>query len=259
MRLSRALLAFTGAGALVIGATSFASASVPISASAPVKPAAVACNQAALVAAVTAANAAGGGTITLTAGCTYTLTSSNGNDGVNGPDGLPIITTPITFSGNADIITRAATAPAFRIAQVTTAGGLTLDAVTLSGGDATAAGDDNGGGILNFGAVTLTGSALSGNTALGLGGALYGSGAASASTFTSSTISGNAAHQGAGLAVVLATFTATSSVITDNAATVDPGGIYFSAGTGTLNTTSVTANTPTNCVGSPSPVAGCVG
>jgi hypothetical protein len=241
------------ASVLAIGSTSFAAAS------AHVRPAAVACNQTALVAAVTAANAAGGGTITLTVGCTYTLTASHGDDGVNGPDGLPIITTPITFSGNADIITRASTAAAFRIAQVTATGALTLNAVTVSGGDATSALDDNGGGILSFGAVTLTGSQLSANAAGGLGGALYGSGAASASTFTSSTVKNNTAHQGAGLAVVHATFTTTSTVITGNASTVIPGGIYFVAGTATLTTTSVTGNTPTNCVGSPSPVPGCIG
>jgi hypothetical protein len=252
MRLSRALLILAGTGALAINTTSFASASSPF------RPAAVACDQADLVAAINAANTAGGGTITLTPGCTYMLTSSNGDDGVNGPDGLPVITTSITLSGNANTITRASTAPAFRIAEVTPVGGITLDAVTLSGGNATASSDDNGGGILSFGAVTLTGSALASNNAGGFGGALYASGASSASTFTSSTISGNTANQGAGLAVVHAALTTTSTTITNNVSTIDPGGIYFSTGTATLTTTSVTANSPANCVGSPSPVPGCV-
>jgi hypothetical protein len=226
MRNNRALLTLVGSAVLALASTSFFLAP----ASAQARPAAVACNQAALVTAVNAANAAGGGTVTLTPGCTYTLTAGNGDDGVNGPDGLPIVTAPITFSGNANVITRASGAAAFRIVQVSATGGITLDAVTLSGGDATSTLNDDGGGILNFGAVTLTGSELSGNTA----------------------------DQGAGIASVDGTVTLTSSAVSGNAATVDPGGIYFNTGTATLNTSTVTANTPTNCAGSPSPVPGCI-
>lgn len=91
-------------------------------------------------------------------GCTYTLTTGHGNDGVHDPAGLPVITTPITFEGNANTIARAPAAAAFRIAQVDTT-----------------------------------------------------------------------------------------------------GGIYYVAGSATLNTSTVTANTATNCTGSPSPVPGCIG
>lgn len=221
--------------------------------------AAVACDETALVTAVTAANAAGGGTVTLTPGCTYTLTTSHGDDGVHGPAGLPIITAPITFEGNANTITRDSTAAAFRIVQVDPTGGITLKAVTLSGGLATTTGQDNGGGILSYGAVTLTGSELSGNTAGGLGGAIYSTGTPAAATFTSSTVTANNANQGAGIASVDGTITVTSSVVNSNAATVNPGGIYFVSGTATLTTSTVTANTPTNCTSSPSPVPGCIG
>ena len=255
MRNTRALFTLGGSAVLALGTTSLFLAP----ASAQVRPSSVACSQTALVAAVNAANAAGGGTVTLTPGCTYTLTSANGDDGVNGPDGLPIITTPITFSGNANVIARAATAPAFRVVQVSSTGGVTLDAVTISGGDAASVLNHNGGGILSFGAITLTGSHLSGNTAAGLGGAVYSTGTAAAATFTSSTVTGNTAARGAGLASVAGALTITSSSVTGNAATVDPGGIYFDTGTATLHTSTVTANTPTNCVGSPSPVPGCVG
>lgn len=179
--------------------------------------AAVACNETALVTAVTSANAAGGGTVTLTPGCTYTLTSSHGDDGVHGPAGLPIITTPITFEGNANTITRASTAAAFRIAQVDSTGGITLKAVTLSGGLATTTGQNNGGGILNHGAVTLTGSQLTGHTASGLGGAIHSSGTAAAATFTSSSVIANVAYQGAGIASVDGTLTLTSSVASPGA------------------------------------------
>ncbi|MFI1256394.1 hypothetical protein ACH4U6_21815 [Streptomyces netropsis] len=253
MRNTRNVLALSAVAALACGTA------LMVPGAAAARPASVACNETALVVAVTAANAAGGGTVTLTPGCTYTLTSSHGNDGVNGPAGLPVVTTPVTLEGNANTITRAGTATPFRIAQVGPTGGLTLKAVTFSGGHATATGHNNGGGILSFGAVTLTGSQLSGNTADGLGGALSSTGTASATTLTSSTVKSNTAHQGAGIASVNGTLTLTSSVVNSNAATVNPGGIYYTAGSATLNTSTVTANTATNCTGSPSPVPGCIG
>lgn len=253
MRHNRTILTLVGASILAAGTT------LALPTAAQAQTISVACNETALVTAVTAANAAGGGTVTLTPGCTYTLTTSHGNDGVNGPAGLPIITTPITLNGNANTITRAITASAFRIAQVSPTGGITLKAVTLSGGHATTTGHNHGGGILNFGAVTLTGSQLSSNTASGLGGALYSTGTPAAATFTSSTITGNTANQAGGIASINGTLTLTSSVVNINTATVNPGGIYYVAGSATLNTTTVTANTPTNCTGSPSPVPGCIG
>jgi hypothetical protein len=243
---------------LVLAGTTVLAAALPATA-AHAGPNSVACTETALVTAVTAANAAGGGTITLLPGCTYTLTASHGNDGVNGPAGLPIITTPITFEGNANTITRASSASAFRIVQVASTGGVTLKAVTVSGGHATTAAHNNGGGILDSGAVTLTGSTLSGNAADGLGGAIYSSGTPAAVTFTSSTVKSNTAHQAAGIASVNGSLTITNSTVTANAATVNPGGIYYVAGSATLNTSTVTANTPTNCVSSPSPVPGCIG
>nr|CTQ95426.1 Probable extracellular nuclease [Kibdelosporangium sp. MJ126-NF4] len=253
MRYNRTILALGGVAILTTGAA------VLLPAAAQAQIASVPCDETALVNAVTAANAAGGGTVTLTPGCTYTLTTEHGNDGVNGPAGLPIITTPITLEGNANTIARATNALAFRIAQVGPTGGITLKAVTFSGGNAAMAGHNDGGGILNFGAVTLTGSELSGNTAGGSGGALYSTGTPAAATFTSSTVKSNTANQGAGIASVNGTLTLTSSVVNTNAANVNPGGIYYVAGSASLNTTTVTANTPTNCVSSPSPVPGCIG
>jgi hypothetical protein len=244
----------------------------------------VACTQTALVAAVNAANEAGGGNITLTPGCSYVLTSSNGG-GTNGPDGLPVITTAITLTGNANIITRAATALPFRIVEVSASGNLTLKSVTLSNGSAALNG---GGGILNAGAVTLTGSALSGNTAItGNGGGIYsGHSASAAATFTSSTLSGNAATvgsgggiystggtatftsssingntasiDGGGAASVNAIFTTTSTPVTANAA-LTAGGIYRLNGTMTVTTSPISGNILNNCVGSSPAVPSCTG
>src|SRR5690242_10707244 len=56
----------------------------------------VACSQAALVAAIDAANSGGGGTLKLAHGCDYQLTTSPDSSA----NGLPAITTAITINGN---------------------------------------------------------------------------------------------------------------------------------------------------------------
>jgi hypothetical protein len=151
----------------------------------------VACDENALVAAVTLANSTSAAdTLVLAGGCTYTLTSPHGGPG----NGLPVITTPIEMIGPATI-TRSSSAPSFRIAEVSPTGSLTLTTgVKLTNGSV----DGDGGGILNHGAVTLTNSSLSGNTATGNGGGLANadtpSGTAPAATFTDSPVSNNTAR-----------------------------------------------------------------
>jgi hypothetical protein len=251
--------------------------------------AAVACSQTALVAAINAANAAHGGNVVLTPGCTYTLTTSHAT-GAHGPDGLPIITSVITLTGNNNVITRSGAlgTPAFRIAEVSNTGNLTLKSVTLNNGRALGA----GGGILNFGAVTLTGSALTNNTASGTGGGLSNAdvpapGTGTAATFTSSTVSGNTASgnggglynglrgtltttsssvranrssvaRGGGIAAINSTATTlTSTPVRANAATLGAGGIFRLGGTMTITTSPIAGNTPNNCVGSSPAVPSC--
>jgi hypothetical protein len=200
--------------------------------------AAAACTEAALVDAITAANAAGGGDVALAPNCTYHLTASHAT-GAQGPDGLPIVTTVISLTGTNTVITRTTALP-FRIAEVSSTGSLTLNSVTLDNGDAVG----DGGGILNLGAVTLTGSGLTNNTASGDGGGILNLGAV---TLTSSALTGNTASgTGGGLsnaaAGTAATFT--SSMVSGNTAAGSGGGLYNGVG-GTLTTTSttVTANT----------------
>jgi hypothetical protein len=193
--------------------------------------AAVACDEASLVTAINLANSSGGGNLPLTPGCTYTLTSSNGS-GTNGPDGLPLITTAISLTGTADVITRSAAAPAFRIAEVSAAGSLTLTSVTLSNGNSLTG---DGGGILNFGNVTINSGGLTDNTAAGNGG---------------------------GIASINAVLTLTSSPVSANAADADGGsggGIYRNDGTVTVTTSPISANTPNNCTGSDPTVPSCTG
>ncbi|MEV7425835.1 hypothetical protein [Streptomyces sp. NPDC091212] len=93
--------------------------------------AAVACTETALVAAIDAANTAGGGNVVLASNCTYTITTPHSSDGDgdgDGPNALPVITTAVTLTGDTDTITRS-TAPgtaAFRIAKVAATGSHTL-------------------------------------------------------------------------------------------------------------------------------------
>jgi hypothetical protein len=131
-----------------------------------------------LIAAIKAANANGeANTIHLAAG-TYTLTTvDNTTDGFNG---LPSVTSALTIRGataTTTIIERPASAPgsapAFRLVHVTASGNLTLDRVTLRGGQAegVGAGSRRGGGLFNQGGtVTLTQSTVAGNGAAEGGG-----------------------------------------------------------------------------------------
>ena len=113
-----------------------------------------------LVAAVGAANAAGGGSINLASGCTYSLTSTN-NPAVGG-NGLPVVVSSITINGRGATI--AGNSSRFRIVMVdgTSGGALTLNGVSITGGKVTgmmAAGA--GGGILNFSGTLVLNSASS--------------------------------------------------------------------------------------------------
>lgn len=267
-------------GATIVAAA--LAAAVPMTAQA-----AVACNEPALVAAITAINAAGGGNVVLTPGCTYDLTTSH-QTGANGADGLPIITTVVTLTGNSNTITRTGAA-LFRIAEVSPSASLTLKSVTFSNGRSAT----SGGAILNAGAVTLTASALTNNSALlGTGGGLSNVDTPApltgpAATFTNSTVTANTAS-GLGGGVyngLRGTLTATSSLIKANASLLSTGGgigttnstattltstpvtenrargaggIFRTGGVMTLTTSPITANTPNNCVGSVPTVPGCI-
>jgi hypothetical protein len=140
-------------------------------------------------------------TITLVAGCTYTLTAQEGSTG----DGLPKIINQVVIEGNGDTITRSTANGTgdFRIfevgdnsGQTPVPGNLTLHNLTVSNGSAIASSSPfgRGGGILNNTGSTLTlnGSTVSGNKASssfeadGGGIATFGN-----MTITNSTISGN--------------------------------------------------------------------
>jgi hypothetical protein len=139
-----------------------------------------------LIAAINAANSTpAADTITLAPGCVYALTGVD-NTGANGPNGLPVVSTPITISATGATITRSSSV-AFRIGEVSATGELALNHLTLTGGHAqdgsngaVSGGSDgdcvpsdaadggvgsSGGGIFNAGTLTVTNSSVTGNSA----------------------------------------------------------------------------------------------
>ncbi len=275
----RALIGATVAAGGLAAVTPAAQAAIP-----------VACSENALVAAVNQANSTpAADTLTLEPGCTYRITSNHGNRS-DGPAALPVITTPIELVGIATI-TRASP-QAFRIAEVSTTGKLTLTAgVAFTNGNT----NGDGGGILNRGVVILTDSSLSGNTANNGGGLANPntpSGTAPSATFTRSPVSDNTARAngggifngirgtvtttgvsgtpllvtrntagtGGGIVAFYATSTTlTHTAVTANRARLTTGGVYRQSGVMTTPNSTISANTPTNCAGSSPAVPGCTG
>src|SRR5215468_7937205 len=149
-----------------------------------------------LVAAINAANATGGGAISLAPGCTYTLTAA-ASSGPLGPNGLPRVTTPITIAGaNATITRSSSSSQQFRILEVDGPGGnLAASALTITGGNA----DQPGGGVFNnAGTLTLNSSAVTGNTTeADAGGILNKAGTA---VLNASRVDHNTSASGGGIA-----------------------------------------------------------
>jgi len=215
----------------------------------------VPCSPVALIAAITAANAAGGGTIDLAPGCTYHLTSAD-----NGENGLPVVTARIGVNGNGATI--AGNKTSFRIFEVDGPGGnLSLQNLTITGGSA-----DIGGGIENAGGtVTLNHTQVTGNTATQAGGGIASaSGPAGVAklTLNNSTVTGNSQSEsspdslgGGGIVNILGTVTLNSSQVNRNSAQGFVGGgiasgdyLNFSGTTSflTLNNSQVNGNTAPN-------------
>ena len=139
--MARRLAASIAVGVLLV--TGVASA-VPATA-APAATVSCASGQTGLIAAVNAANSAGGGTISLASGCTYNLTAPD-----NSENGLPVITTRVSVNGNGATVDGNG---AVRIFEVDEGGNLSVQNATLTHGSA----GDFGGAIVNMsGTVTST-------------------------------------------------------------------------------------------------------
>jgi hypothetical protein len=230
-RLSGGLAAVTLAGAVMMPAIPAADAQ-PVPQAASV---AIPCSTAALVTAINAANLAGTTRIVLARYCAYRITQP-----ASGIDGLPVITADITLSGGTGTqITRAASAPAFRILEVSGAGSLTINSVSISNGNPAS----DGGGILNNGRLAVSHSVISGNTG-GNGGAVSNEDGATA-TISDSRLSQNVtASSGGGAIVNFGTLTLIRDVLSDNTAPLDGGALNLQPGsTATVNQTTITRNT----------------
>jgi hypothetical protein len=214
-----------------------------------------------LIDAMNEANANGEeNTITLAEG-TYTLMAVDNT--TDGPNGLPSVTVRLTIRGagaDTTILERTADAPLFRLLHVAMTGELTLDGLTLRGGNVIGLSDGggirnrgtltvthsvlqahaatNGGGIFHTtGALTITQSTVSDNVASGTGGGIWGG----PLTITDSTLNGNVADSGGGI-YALAPVTITSSTLSGNAASFG-GGISQFLSLLTLTNSTLSGNT----------------
>lgn len=227
---------------VALGATGCATAGMVVVAGPAARAATAPCSASGLVAAVAAANTtAGGGTVTLPGGCTYTLTAADNS--TDGPTGLPRITGDVTVQGNGDTITRSSGAPAFRLFDVAMGGHLTLNSVRVTGGDATGgSGSVGGGGVYNAGTLDVSGSTFANDDSPGSGsngGGIENSGSL---TVVDSVFSGNTSVEGGGL-LNEGTATVDTSTFTGNTATAfGGGGIVGALGTINLSRDTFTGN-----------------
>ena len=133
----------------------------------------------------------------------------------------------VTVSGNNTV----------RVFNITGIGNTTFDSLKIINGSST---ESNGGGINSTGngAVTLTNSTVSGNTAES-GGGIYSNGNV---TLTNSTVSGNTAAQDGGGIYGNGAVTLTNSTVSGNTAALSGGGIRNNGGV-TLTNSTVSGNT----------------
>src|SRR3954447_16589500 len=202
-----------------------------------------------LRAAVAAANASTGATITVPAG-NYVLNGGSGAD-----TGDLDLTKPVTIVGAGKPSGSAATTIVgsgdriFDLAAGAT--GVTIRGVRVSGGNTgnnpgggirTAAGttltlvestvsgntSKEGAGVHNSGTLTIDRSTLSGNTTSGKGGGLFNAGTA---TVRNSTVNGNSAGGGGGIASSASVNIAHSDITANNSGNSNGGGVFRVGGT----------------------------
>ena len=172
---------------------------------------------------------------------------------VNLTEALPDLSGNVRIEGpGADQLTvrRDSTAGAFRIFTVGQGSEVFISGITISGGNVPGG---SGGGIFNFrGTLTISGSTISGNSALTGGGIHQREGIL---TVSDSTISGNSAGFGGGvfsdtnLSSAQKT-TITNSTISGNSATNQGGGVHNFVGLSVIEHSTITNNTAPSGQGS---------
>ncbi|MCP5097455.1 MAG: hypothetical protein GY943_18065 [Chloroflexi bacterium] len=142
-------------------------------------------------------NPVGADTIVLPSGGVFTLTAVH-NYAYESNNGLPLISSEVTIAGNGSTIVRDSNAPEFRIMAVTESGDLTLNAATISGGQASTDEGDGGGLFSYYGSLEVVDCTISGNSAH-VGGGIYSE--IGDINIHESTITANSAHWGGGLTI----------------------------------------------------------
>lgn len=215
-----------------------------------------------LVAAINAANASGGGAINLASGCTYSLTSADNTIPGVGANGLPVIVSRITINGGGGA-TIAGNNTNFRIIAISgdAGGSLSLNGVTVTGGNAAGQGPAGfGGGIFNFaGTLVLNRSVVTGNAAAAAGGGIasgtMGPGPGATLTLNNSEVSSNTVPSsgmgGGGILSISGALNINNSTIDHNTAS-GGGGIASGNGNGggpgsfiTINNSVISDNSAT--------------
>jgi hypothetical protein len=224
-----------------------------------------------LIAAIRAANEnPDPDTILLDAGVFNLTVAENESD--SGANGLPVITTPMRIQGSAPtetFIQRDSAGTPFRILEVGASGNLTLESLTIQGGETeehagggiinfgiaafvncdilnNVSDSASGGGISNFGKLSLTKSRVAHNSAPDADGG--GIGNSGIMTITQSTITDNSAKNGGGISNSAVTqlgnetLTVSSSTIADNVATAGEGGGISNHGPMILSSSAITGN-----------------
>ena len=227
---------------VTIGLTTLSVAVLPlqIAGAAPLK--VTNCNSAAparLVGAVSEATA--GAAITFATSCpTITVTDAiyiDTNLTIKGPGAANL-----AVSGdNSTTVFWVATAATVTISGLTIEDGLGV--IPVPHGPAS-----NGGGIFNFGTLTVKDSTVTNNAALGSGGGIYNAGTL---TIKDSSVSDNTAGEaGGGIYNFCCSATVIRSTLTNNVAGFAGGGIYNSSADGTFSVTDTTlmGNSPRTAV-----------
>ena len=199
-----------------------------------------------LRAAIQQANAVSGGdTITLPAG-TYYLTQTGSGENAGATGDLDILD-GVTLTGAGADVTFINGISQDRVFDVATGVPVKLAKVTITGGTAGISQED-GGGIRNFGTLTLTEVALSNNTAAGGGGAIVSYGAGSTLTISDSTLVNNSANGPLGGGAIFngSLTTITHSMLRNNSSSFN-GGAIVNANSGSL--TLLQSTVKTNGVG----------
>jgi hypothetical protein len=129
-----------------------------------------------------------GATVTLARRATYRLTVVDNSSTSAGANALPVLIGKVLVNGAGAKIQRTATAPQMRLLQVARGARVKIVNAKLAGGKEARA----GGGLLNFGVLTLVQSFVHGNSSGANGGGLFNAGTAvvNSSTFSANTATG---------------------------------------------------------------------